>query len=129
MTVSQAYVGVWCIGEYGDLLVSDEGAQKASIDGQSFQAPSETDVLKLLHKLSRNISTDVVTKEYILSALVKLSDRFTSSRDTIAKMLSKFKHSSQLELQQRYLPATDMNRDHVNICPIHATFLERRDIG
>jgi AP-1 complex subunit gamma-1 len=64
-----AQVGAWCIGEYGDLLVSGGTEKEINV--------TQTDVVDLLEKITRSSTTTPITKEYILTAFMKLTSRFT----------------------------------------------------
>uniref|UniRef100_A0A671XUJ7 AP-1 complex subunit gamma n=1 Tax=Sparus aurata TaxID=8175 RepID=A0A671XUJ7_SPAAU len=65
-------VASWCIGEYGDLLVSGQCEEEEPIQ------VTEDEVLDVLEGLLvSNLSTPV-TRGYSLTAIMKLSTRFTS---------------------------------------------------
>uniref|UniRef100_A0A4W4GWU3 AP-1 complex subunit gamma n=1 Tax=Electrophorus electricus TaxID=8005 RepID=A0A4W4GWU3_ELEEL len=86
-------VASWCIGEYGDLLVSGQCEEEEPI-----QVKDEVlDVLEGL--LVSNLSTPV-TRGYSLTAIMKLSTRF-SSVNRIKKVVSIYGSSIDVELQQR----------------------------
>ena len=94
---SLAQVTLWCIGEYGEMLVSGEGAG----DEETPVAVSEDDTLDLVERYLRFNMTVTATKEYAMTALVKLSARFTTSLARIKKLLQYYDHSVSLELQSR----------------------------
>jgi AP-1 complex subunit gamma-1 len=96
-------VGVWCIGEFGDLLVAQEKPNDARADEESISiAVSETDTLDLFEQILHNPITSAVTRQYALTALLKLSSRFShSSIARIRDTISHFKSSIHVELQQR----------------------------
>ncbi len=82
-------VGCWAIGEYGDLLVSEAGLKAAnSCDPQNsvFQPVTEAAVIALLHKFLKSPEATIVTKEYILNALAKLSSRFTKEIEYVSPL-------------------------------------------
>jgi AP-1 complex subunit gamma-1 len=98
-------VGIWCVGEFGDVLVQ---RQQADVDGakKSSSEPldvSEKDIVSLLHAVLRHPSTTDNTKEYVLTAAVKLIDRLPtpSMRAATVKILDEFSTSVSIELQQR----------------------------
>ncbi|KND01869.1 uncharacterized protein SPPG_03659 [Spizellomyces punctatus DAOM BR117] len=122
---------VWCIGEYGDVLVSgtagilggddEELAQTGGNVDPSSQndyqvAPSEQEVVEMFEGLLRGpFATDLV-KEYSVTALVKLTSRFNQSSaiEQIKALISKYKVNVQLELQQRsveYAQLLQLDRD------------------
>ena len=92
-------VGIWCIGEYGDLL----NQECPSIEGaDSFSAVSEQAIVSFLDKAMRLHNSDVNTKAFALNALMKLSVRVpTSVKASILKIMDTYKGSMTLELQQR----------------------------
>ncbi|XP_071959011.1 AP-1 complex subunit gamma-1-like isoform X2 [Antedon mediterranea] len=127
-------VAAWCIGEYGDVLLSgdveeDEPVQvrtyymnKLDLDqlksksydpsqGQSFQV-TEAEVCNLLEKMLQSTSLNQVTKEYVLQAILKLSTRFTSSQEQIQTILTPFSMSLDMELQQRSVEFFALSRSY-----------------
>eukprot|EP01027_Heterolobosea_sp_BB2_P016132 GEZU01023001.1.p1 GENE.GEZU01023001.1~~GEZU01023001.1.p1 ORF type:complete len:814 (-),score=236.92 GEZU01023001.1:145-2586(-) len=81
-------VAVWCVGEYGDLLIQDR--------------VSEADVVGFVVKTLENPHATLVMKEYCLTALAKLATRgFDSQIPTIQAHINKHKTNIAVELQQR----------------------------
>jgi len=68
-------VASWTLGEFGDLFVS--GQYQPANDSEHIQATEEEIVETLERILNWNIST-VITREYAINALMKLSTRFPS---------------------------------------------------
>uniref|UniRef100_A0A673C1H8 AP-1 complex subunit gamma n=1 Tax=Sphaeramia orbicularis TaxID=375764 RepID=A0A673C1H8_9TELE len=98
-------VASWCIGEYGDLLVSGQCEE---------EEPIQDEVLDVLEGLLvSNLSTPV-TRGYSLTAIMKLSTRF-SSVNRIKKVVSIYGSSIDVELQQR---AVEYNMMHTMKCHI-----------
>jgi AP-1 complex subunit gamma-1 len=96
------HVALWCIGEYGELLVTAAGAETASAGAEeTYPVVSEEAVLALIERLSVGIVATVRTKEYILTACAKLCSRFTSTQTRLAALIAKYSSSVHLELQQR----------------------------
>eukprot|EP01043_Picozoa_sp_COSAG02_P024307 COSAG02_NODE_1325_length_13237_cov_5.436901_2_plen_804_part_00 len=93
---SLAQVTLWCIGEYGEMLVSGEGAG----DEETPVPVSEDDTLDLVERYLKLNTTVTATKEYAMTALVKLSARFTGLA-RIKSLLQYYDHSVSLELQSR----------------------------
>jgi AP-1 complex subunit gamma-1 len=109
-TSQQALVraAVWCIGEFGELLVNSKtpspSPSSSANDEESVESikVTEEDVLNLLHSILKNPVTSPLTKRYTLTALVKLSTRFSAaSQETLRKMIQKYQGSINVELQQR----------------------------
>uniref|UniRef100_A0A672NU11 AP-1 complex subunit gamma-1-like n=1 Tax=Sinocyclocheilus grahami TaxID=75366 RepID=A0A672NU11_SINGR len=87
-------VASWCIGEYGDLLVSGQCEEEEPIQ------VSEDEVLDVLEGLLVSNLSAPVTRGYSLTAIMKLSTRF-SSVNRIKKVVSIYGSSIDVELQQR----------------------------
>ncbi len=87
------YVGVWCLGEFGDLLIVP--------DGDDFVV-EEGEVVELLTRVLSHPVADDMTRDYCLTALCKLAARFSSAQsEAIQRVLAKFKVSIGLEVQTR----------------------------
>ncbi|KYQ91955.1 clathrin-adaptor gamma chain [Tieghemostelium lacteum] len=94
-------VALWCIGEYGDLLVMDKSQLPKDEEGLAIQV-SETNVMELIESIFKHPSTNQVTRQYTLTTLVKLSTRFSqASIHRIKSLIDIFKVNINLELQQR----------------------------
>ena len=91
-------LAVWCVGEYGELLVSTPPPEGAG------EQPAPTTVVELLANVLRSPIADMVTKEYTINALMKLTSRFAAGSLALAlihKQLAQYSTSMSLELQQR----------------------------
>lgn len=94
------HVGIWCIGEHGNLITQSY----SDADGQTYTAVSESDIVSLLEKSLRLHNADNTTRAFLLNAFIKLSVRLSASvRPKIVELVSQFKTSLSLELQQRSL--------------------------
>lgn len=94
------HVGVWCIGEFGDHLVS---GRAMGPDQQPIHV-SPTDVLDLLAEVVRKPAKPQrahLTHSLVASALVKLVTRCPTEFDRIRATLKKFETSISVDLQQR----------------------------
>jgi len=65
-------VAVWSIGEYGELIFVD-------IDDEVKPDATESDVVKLLESILYTPHSNLVTREFAINAVMKLSVRFKSS--------------------------------------------------
>lgn len=113
---------VWMIGEYGDVLLQSspeaEAGAGAEEDGLAAVASvsageaslSEKDVLDLLERVLVSPYTNTTIRQFVLTALAKLSTRFApggggggrgESIARIQTILHRFDASVELELQQR----------------------------
>ncbi|XP_005091259.1 AP-1 complex subunit gamma-1 isoform X2 [Aplysia californica] len=90
-----AQVAAWCIGEYGDLIHSH------CLEDEEPLEVSEDEVISLLEKVLANNNSSVVTKEYSITALMKLSSRYTKSSQKLKQVLAQYGSSTNVELQQR----------------------------
>ena len=98
--IGLVYVGVWCIGEYGDLLVNPSNSVDPEVE--SFEAVPADAVVTLLESCLKLHNADASTKALVLSALVKLSTRVPPMVATkIPSIIEPFKSSLNIELQQR----------------------------
>lgn len=88
-------VASWCIGEYGDLLFTP-----CSEDDEPIQV-TEDEVLEVMEKILVNNNSSGTTKQYAITAVVKLSTRFNSSLPQIRRLISIYAASLNAELQQR----------------------------
>merc|ERR1719487_936627 len=101
------------IGEYGDVLLQggttagpgeDAGGEEDGAGGATTsEAVSEKDVLDLLERILVSPYTNTTIRQFVLTALAKLSTRFShpESFARITKIMHGFDASVELELQQR----------------------------
>uniref|UniRef100_A0A7N8Y3I6 AP-1 complex subunit gamma n=1 Tax=Mastacembelus armatus TaxID=205130 RepID=A0A7N8Y3I6_9TELE len=111
-------VASWCIGEYGDLLVSGQCEE---------EEPIQDEVLDVLEGLLvSNLSTPV-TRGYALTAIMKLSTRF-SSVNRIKKVVSIYGSSIDVELQQRAVEYNALFKkyDHMSCLFLELKYLLHR---
>eukprot|EP01041_Mallomonas_annulata_P008450 gene8450-17422_t len=96
------HVALWCIGEYGDLLIRPCAA--IDQDTPLMESIPEDQIIDLLDRCSRLHNADTGTKAIILNSLVKLTVRMSeTSKPAIQDIIASFKNSMALELQQRSL--------------------------
>ncbi|VDH91650.1 AP-1 complex subunit gamma-1 [Mytilus galloprovincialis] len=88
-------VSVWCIGEYGEHLLTGECGEDEPVQA------SEDEVVTELEKVLSNHNLNEITKEYAITALMKLSSRFRTSIGRIKDIMSVYGKSVNVELQQR----------------------------
>lgn len=94
---SLAQVTVWCIGEYGEMLVNHSG----ELPGEEPITVTESDVVDALESVLKDTRVLSSTSAYALTALLKLSSRFPSCTGRIKGLIGQYKGSAVLELQQR----------------------------
>lgn len=66
------HVAVWCIGEYGELLLT------SPIEPDAGKPRTETEVMNLLIKITRMFNATADTKSRVLAAMLKLTTRFST---------------------------------------------------
>lgn len=88
-------VGVWCIGEYGDLLITGQVEDEEPIQ------VTEDEVLDVLEKVLTTPQSSQITKDYAINAIMKLSIRFSSTLSRIKGFINKYSDHLDMELQQR----------------------------
>ncbi|GAA5913666.1 hypothetical protein JCM8208_005896 [Rhodotorula glutinis] len=100
--------GVWTIGEYGDVLLQGGTTAATTDEGDEGQATtseavSEKDVLDLLERILVSPYTNTTIRQFVLTALAKLSTRFSQPQQVgrISTLVHGYDASVELELQQR----------------------------
>ena len=95
-------VACWCIGEYGAHLL--DGAQ---VDGETLTV-SEDEVIEVYHKILFANHISVVTKQYGLMSLTKLSTRFPNATPKIQEIIDAFGSHIQVSgvLLKKQFPST-----------------------
>ncbi|KAM0882088.1 hypothetical protein ACQ4PT_032547 [Festuca glaucescens] len=90
-------VAVWCIGEYGEMLVNNLGM----LEAEPPITVTESDAVDAVELGFNCYSADVTTRSMCLVALLKLSSRFPSMSERIKQIVAQNKENMVLELQQR----------------------------
>ncbi|KAJ8758961.1 hypothetical protein K2173_003199 [Erythroxylum novogranatense] len=104
-------VAVWCIGEYGDMLVNNVGM----LDIEEPITVTESDAVDVVEIAMKRHSSDLTTKAMALIALLKLSSRFPSCSERVKDVIIQYKGNLVLELQQRSLEFSSIVEKHRNI--------------
>jgi AP-1 complex subunit gamma-1 len=90
-------VGLWCIGEFGDSLVRGSRG-----DGELDDPVTEPEVVALIRDVLASPFTTDRTREYALTALIKLTTRLTAaSVPDITQLINAYRRSNHLDIQQR----------------------------
>ncbi|KVH97761.1 Adaptor protein complex AP-1, gamma subunit [Cynara cardunculus var. scolymus] len=109
-------VAVWCIGEYGDLLMNNTGM---------LDLEEPITVSLVLQLAIKRHTSDLTTRAMCLIALLKLSSRFPSSSQRIKDIVTQSKGSLLLELQQRSIEFDSIIEKHQNL---RAALVERMPV-
>ncbi|KAF9580384.1 clathrin associated protein complex large subunit [Lunasporangiospora selenospora] len=98
--------GVWVIGEYGDILVRGGNYEEEELATEV----TESDVIDLLESILAGPFANQVLREYIITALMKLTSRFSTatSSERVKQLLAKFTTSIEVEIQQRAVEFTNL---------------------
>ncbi|XP_017752891.1 PREDICTED: AP-1 complex subunit gamma-1 isoform X7 [Eufriesea mexicana] len=108
-----AQVATWCIGEYGDLLLY--GPPSEDIDTPVNL--TEDEVIDVYQRLLWNPQNTVVTKQYTLLSLTKLSTRFQKGNEKIRQIIDTFGSNLHIELQQRGIEFSQLFRKYDHLRP------------
>jgi len=105
-------VGCWCIGEYGSYLL--ENCNEVEGGGE---AVSESQVVNWFSSLLASSAINVVTKQYALLSMAKLSTRFGSVVPEIQRAVDKFGTNLDIDLQQRGVELGQLFRSQAGLRP------------
>jgi AP-1 complex subunit gamma-1 len=111
------HVGIWCIGEYGNLLMAPCPPLSDDQDSPGFPARSGAEVCSLLDKIKKSHVATKATKSLVLTTFAKLSQRVSGSADApavtarVLQHLALYKESLDMELQQRSVEFTALLGD------------------
>ncbi|CAM6128159.1 unnamed protein product [Calypogeia fissa] len=92
-----AQISVWCIGEYGEMLVNNIN----ELEGEEPITVTESDAVDVIETVLKDVRTSSSLQAYALTALLKLSSRFPTNTQRIKDLIQLYKGNLILELQQR----------------------------
>jgi len=104
-------VGSWCIGEYGAYL------QESCSDMPGSVSVGEKEVVAWFQTLLASSTISVVTKQYALLSLAKLSTRFSSVIQDIQCTVDSFGSNLDVDLQQRGVELGQLFRSQTALRP------------
>ncbi|KAL7091623.1 hypothetical protein ACP275_12G117200 [Erythranthe tilingii] len=104
-------VAVWCIGEYGEMLVGNAGM----LDMEAPITVTEAEAVGVVETALRCHSWDLTTRAMCLVSLLKLSSRYPSCAKRINEIILHQKGSLVLELQQRAIEFNSIIEKHEKI--------------
>lgn len=105
-------VATWCIGEYGDLLIYGPSASE-----DNPIRVTEDDVIAVYQRLLWSTQNTIITKQYTLLSLTKLSTRFQAGNDKIRQIIDTFGSHLHIELQQRGVEFSQLFRKYEHMRP------------
>lgn len=114
-------VTVWCIGEYGEMLLNHAG----ELEGEEPLTVTESDVVDVLEAIVKGSKSDMTTCAMVLTALLKLSSRFPPCSERIKDLIIQHKGNLALELQQRSIEFGSILHKHQNL---KSALLERMPV-
>uniref|UniRef100_A0AAX7V0B5 GAE domain-containing protein n=1 Tax=Astatotilapia calliptera TaxID=8154 RepID=A0AAX7V0B5_ASTCA len=112
-------VACWCIGEYGDLLLTGECQETEPVQ------VTEDYVLDVLETVLQSHMSSPSTRGFALTATMKLSTRITENVDRIRSIVSIYGSCIDVELQQR---AVEYNALFKKYDHMRAAVLERMPV-
>ncbi|KAJ6824898.1 AP-1 complex subunit gamma-2-like [Iris pallida] len=104
-------VAVWCIGEYGEMLVTGYGI----LEGEELMTVTESDAVDVIEVALKRHTSDITTQAMCLVALLKLSSRFPLVSERIRELIMQQKGNFVLELQQRSIEFNSIIQKHQRI--------------
>ncbi|KAJ6834095.1 AP-1 complex subunit gamma-2-like [Iris pallida] len=104
-------VAIWCIGEYGDMLVNGSGL----LEGEEPVTVTESDAVDVIETSLKSHASDITTQAMSLVALLKLSSRFPLVSERISELIMQQKGNLVLELQQRSIEFGSIIEKHQTI--------------
>ncbi|XP_020593385.1 AP-1 complex subunit gamma-2-like [Phalaenopsis equestris] len=114
-------VALWCIGEYGEMLVKGTG-MLATEDPLTV---TESDAVDVVEVALKSHSSDITIGAMSLITLLKLSSRFPTISERIRELIIQHKGNFELELQQRSIEFNSIMQKHKNI---KSSLLERMPV-
>ncbi|KAL5225010.1 hypothetical protein ABZP36_011649 [Zizania latifolia] len=114
-------VTVWCIGEYGEMLVNNI----SMLDIEEPITVTESDAVDAVEVSLKRYSADVTTRAMCLVSLLKLSSRFPPISERIKEIVVQNKGNTVLELQQRSIEFSSIIQRHQSI---KSSLLERMPV-
>ncbi|CAL5044354.1 unnamed protein product [Urochloa decumbens] len=114
-------VAVWCIGEYGEMLVNNI----SMLDIEEPITVTESDAVDAVEVALKRYSADVTTRAMCLVSLLKLSSRFPPTSERIKEIVAQNRGNTVLELQQRSIEFSSIIQRHQSI---KSSLLERMPV-
>merc|ERR550539_794006 len=108
----------WCVGEYGSSLLDGAPLKQIDESGEGKQPTepvviTEDDVAMVYQQILWNSHISIVTKQYALVSVAKLSSRFPQgSTPKIQEIIDAFKSHLEIDLQQRAVEFSQLFRQY-----------------
>lgn len=105
-------VAMWSIGEFADLLIGCSNTEQLNNE-----VVGEQEIIDKCEEVLSSLQVTLISKEYTLNALIKLSVRFPEQTPRIKKIVDLFGCSHSIELQQRAVEFTTLFSKHNQLRP------------
>lgn len=130
MQIDFIHAAVWCVGEYGDMLLDDppeESPEEIDVAGSRGTRQEEGEIVAVLDRVHKHHAATTTTKAMVLSALMKLLVRFNHAESTnrIRKIVKSYRNSLDMELQQRAVEYDIMSSDTQSLSSLREKLLAR----
>lgn len=98
-------VAFWVVGEYGDLLMYGERFE-------DLDRPNEMELIDFYQKILWSPQVSVISKQYALVSLAKLSTRLQPCPNEVQAMICSFSSHLHVDLQQRGLEFAQLFKEY-----------------
>lgn len=105
-------VSMWTFGEFADLLIRSSNTEELNNE-----SVTEHQMIDKCEEVLSSLQMTIITKEYTLNALIKLSVRFPEQAPRIKQIVDLFGCSHSIELQQRAVEFTTLFSKHNHLRP------------
>ena len=99
-------VSSWCIGEYGAGLLNG-----VSVEGETLTV-SEQEVIEVYQKILWAKHMSLITKQYAIMSVTKLSTRFPNATPKIQEIIDAYACHMEIDLQQRGVEFSALFKNH-----------------
>ena len=112
-------VTMWALGEYADLLNAHPIVENETNDFEANQVIdiSEESVIDKCEQILATNSMTIITKEYTIGALIKLSVRFPNTEERVKSLVDVYGCDHSVELQQRAVEFSTLFSKHNYLRP------------
>ncbi|XP_027198587.1 adaptor protein complex 1, gamma subunit [Dermatophagoides pteronyssinus] len=105
-------VAMWTLGEFADMLIQASGSEELNESDVD-----ESQIIEKCHEIFIKNQITLVTEEYTINALIKLSVRFPNQTAKVKQIVDFFGCSHSIELQQRSVEFATLFSRHNKLRP------------